>query len=323
MTDVSSPFAGGIDSEDPRYPRRPTTEEKSLGFPSGPADIALFNGLLNMIYREFKTLADAAGVSGSDANFNLLRDSIDALISAATGGGEGAGYILLSQARARLPIHFEVLSADGKVNVSSPSAGTVRVPGGVDFLHRGIFTFQSAETDFSTDGNKTYHIRWNPDDGFNINDLADGGYNPSALAETDASFDGAYDDALIARVITNASNIATITNLANLSDLRSVQYVNGANGSRVGENGAAFDFEFPLNWSRTPRTYNFGVFSKEYLASGPTDEDVAIFPYGNPPSAAGDRGTALSARPVTRYSSRFNMMMDQLTALTLEASFGA
>ena len=68
---------------------------------------------------------------------------------------------------------------------------------------------------FATLANKTYHLRWNPTDGFTLEDLADSGYNPSVLAEADTAFDSSYDDMLICRVVTNASNVATITNLVN------------------------------------------------------------------------------------------------------------
>lgn len=314
MTNVSTPFANDV----PDLRRRPTAEEIALGFPCGAADQTLLNGLIHMIYREMKVLADEAGVSGSDADYNILRDSVQALIAAATGEGESEGFVLMSQAQARLPIHFEIDSADGKINVSSPAAGTVRVPGGVSFVHRGIFQATTTETDFATAANKTYHLRWQKGTGFVLEDLADDAdYNPLALADANSEFDGTYDDALIARVVTNASNIATITNLTNRARLSSVQYVTGANAHAEGQNGSAFDFEFPLAWSRTPDRTSVSVYSRSYTTTAPYDEDQVVRAYGDP------TGSGLGARPVTRYSSRFSLMMDFTSSLRLEGSFGA
>lgn len=275
MTDVTTPFADGLPSD---QRRRPTAEEKSLGFPCGDADITLFNGFFHMLMREMKVLADEAGVSGSDADYNLLRDSIQALISAATGGGDTSNFVLFTQARARLPIHFEVISADGKVNISSPAAGTVRVPGGVSFIHRGIHQFSSAETDFATVANSTYHVRWNPTDGFNIQDLSDNvTYNPFVDAETDSGFDGTYDDALLARVVTNASNISTITNLVNrnrlVSETEYDEELDNTNNVFTAITGS----DVTLDWSRTPDIKTLSLSGVQAYRSQPTDEYLAQF----------------------------------------------
>lgn len=198
--------------------RLPTETEREQGFLCGPADRTLFTGLFNRIESEIGDVIQYAGIAGDDTNFSQLRQAILALIDAATGGNP-AGYILETQARARLPIYPEVQNTDGRIVVTSPGVGQVRLPGGVNFLHRGIFQLTTLQTDFATDASKIYHLRWDPTNGFRLRDLAAVGYNPTALTETNATFDSAYDDMLVARVITNSSNIPTITNLANKNRL--------------------------------------------------------------------------------------------------------
>jgi hypothetical protein len=220
MADFSTPFGSNADK------RFPTTTEKANGFPCGPASQALHNGLQFRVESEIGHVIDHAGIVQTDDRMTQLREAIEALISAATGGNP-AGYILMDQARARLPIFPEVLNTDGRIVVTSPAAGAVRLPGGVDFLHRGIFTLTTAQADFATAASKIYHLRWDKTNGFRLRDLADAaGYNPSAFAETNAAFDSTHDDMLIARVVTNASNVATITNLANKDRL----YADGNSG---------------------------------------------------------------------------------------------
>lgn len=170
--------------------------------------------------REIDHVISFFGLTPANTDKQQLRKAIEAAISAATGGGDTSQFLLVSQARARLPIFPEIQSADGKMNVTSPSAGTVQVPTAVTFSHRGIYPVSTSDyieddRTFATLANKTYHLRWNPDDGFSLEDLADSGYNASVLAESNVAFDSAYDDMLIARVVTSAGNVATITNLVN------------------------------------------------------------------------------------------------------------
>jgi hypothetical protein len=211
MADFTPPFA-----EDGER-RLPTTTEQALGLSCDPQQLReLLNGIFNLHQGQIKTIADEAGVTPSgDGDKTLLNRAVLALIAAATGGGDTSAFVLFSQARARLPIFPEVLNTAGTIVVTAPSTGTVRVPAGTSFLHRGIFTVTTTQTDFSTDPSKTYHLRWNPTDGFVMRDLASGTYNPGTLAEANVAFDSTFDDMLVARVITNSSNVATITNLAN------------------------------------------------------------------------------------------------------------
>lgn len=213
MADFDPPF------DDSGERRVPTPDEQANGFLCGPADRALFGGLFHRLESELGAVIAAAGITQSNDDYTQVLQAIQALIDAATGEGGDENYVLMSQARVRLPIFPEIMSGDFRINVSSPAAGTVRVPSGVQIRHRGIYEFTTVQTDLSTSANKVYHLRWNPSDGFTLNDLANGTYNPGTLAEGDVSFDTTFDDMLVARVTTNGSNIATITNLANAARL--------------------------------------------------------------------------------------------------------
>lgn len=199
--------------------RLPTATERDLGFPLGPADQQLFNGIIHRIEAELGNLITHAGLTPTDDRFTQVREAVLAMIAAATGGGDPSAYLLLSQARARLPIFPETQTVDNKLGVTTLSAGTVRVPGGVTVLHRGVFPIVTAQQDFATDASKTYHVRQASDGTFTLKDLASGVYNAGSDPETDPAFDSTYDDVLHARVVTNSSNIATITNLRNASRL--------------------------------------------------------------------------------------------------------
>ncbi|MGO7149004.1 hypothetical protein ACCS52_26570 [Rhizobium ruizarguesonis] len=206
--------------------------------------------------REIMAVLAAAGIPGSSDDLTQLLQAIQFLIAAATGGGDTSNFVLMPAARARLPIFPEILTADGRIPVTSPSAGQVRVPAGYDFLHRGIFAVTTVQTDFATAANKTYHLRWSSVAGFALKDLADSGYNPTALAETDESFDSSYDNMLVARVVTNASNVPTITNLVNLNRLEAETTTAGS-GTSAGDNNS-YSNTFTLNWSRTPKAQVVG-----------------------------------------------------------------
>lgn len=260
MANFNPPFSTGADK------RLPTSDERQQGFDCGPADRELFNGLFFRLESEIGSVVSHAGITQTDDRHTLLREAIEALIDAATGGGDPDQFLLMTQARTRLPIYPEVLSADGRITIIPAGAGAVRVPGGVSFLHRGIFPINTAQTDFATVASKTYHLRWNPTDGFQLKDVSDLTYNPATLPEADQMFDTGFDDMLVARVITNSGNVATITNLANknqlwwsqntgrLTDLfldPTNQY--GSFGARRNNN------TFTYGWGRTPRIDSINV----------------------------------------------------------------
>jgi hypothetical protein len=237
--------------------RAPTANEKSLGFPCGPVSQALFNFLINRLEGNIDNIADQAGVTAAaEDDATVLFRAVDALIAAAIGSGDTSNFVLFTQARARLPIFPEVQNTAGTIVVTAPSTGTVRVPAGTNFLHRGIFLITTAQTDFPTDPSKTYHLRWNPTDGFVLRDLASGVYNPSTLAEGNAAFDSSFDDMLVARIVTNSSNVATITNLSNKNILRNLLLIDEAfTRTTAAGTGGIWVAPFtptPLNWARTP-----------------------------------------------------------------------
>lgn len=238
--------------------------EREQGFPCGPADQRLFNGMFNRIEAEVGHVIDYAGLTGSDADLTQLRQAIQQLILSGIAGLVDTGsvpsidtsqFVLIGQARARLPIFPEILNTTGLMGVTSPAPGTIRVPASVTFQHRGIFPIVTVLEDFATAINKTYHLRWTPAlaglQGIVLKDLSDVGYNPTSAAETDPKFDSKYDDMLIARIITNGSNIATITNLVNFDRLRAEIYDAGAM-TNPGSNDATRTINPAWNWSRKP-----------------------------------------------------------------------
>lgn len=214
MADFNLPFASNGER------REPTADEQDSGFGCGPAQLPLFNWMFYALQAEINKVMLEGGITPSNGDMTQLWQAIQAMIDASTGGGDPATYLLVSQARARLPIFPEVLNTNGHFGVTSPGTGQVRIPAGVNFQHRGIYPIATVQTDLATDPSKTYHLRWNPTDGFALKDLASVVYNPSTLAETVETFDSAYDDMLCARVITNSSNVPTITNLINRNVLR-------------------------------------------------------------------------------------------------------
>jgi len=233
--------------------------------------------------RELNHLIEFAGLTPGTGDLEQVRKAIAEMISIATGGGDTSNFVTFPFARAQLPFFPNVLSADGKINVTSPSGGTVQVPTSVTFQHRGIYPVSTSdyiedERTFTTLANKTYHMRWNPVDGFSLKDLANSGYNASVLAETNFAFDAGYDDMLFSRVVTNGSNVATITNLVNKAVLAVEEMIIGTNVRSSGTNNTLLDFESSFNWARRPTTFSFCVARK--VNNQGSDADFNIRPIG-------------------------------------------
>lgn len=249
MANFTPPFS----TTGPR--RNPTSDEKANGFACGPADQLLFNGLFHRIESELNEIITYAGLTPTDGQLNQVRQAIQAMIAAATGGGEPEDYLLINQAAARLPFYPEVISSDGRINLTSPAGGTVRIPAGVNFLHRGIALKTTVQSDFATVNSRTYHVRWSESGGYVMRNLSDNAYNPDARAETDPLFDSTFDDMLIARVVTNSSNVATITNLAN-KDRLFAQFAKASIESATGSAGGWSILPWltgVVDWARTPK----------------------------------------------------------------------
>lgn len=318
MADFSIPF--GRDAEK----RLPTQAERENGFPCGPASQILFNGMFNRIEAELGEVISFAGLSGTDDRNTLVREAIEALIAAATGNADTSQYLLISQARSRLPIFPEIESADNKINIYSPATGTIRIPGGVNFMHRGIFPVTTVETDFSTDASKTYHIRWNTTDGYQMLDLASGTYNPNTLSEDDEEFDTKYDDMLLARVITNSSNVATITNLVNRNRVSINEFLLGTSLTYNGQNGATFSFDREFNWSRKPDVYHVSNIGAEMI-NNRDDHDYNIREANlDPTRFAGNLNSGGSTRisriSLNRYNFGSTLTCDGATAASIMLS---
>lgn len=314
MADFSPPFGsvGGVN-------RSPTVDEQNDGFSCGDADLTLFNRLFGRLEAEMKAIQDAGGISGTEGDDTTVLQAIEALISAATGGGDTSQYVLFSQAQARLPIFPEVTTNNGVIAVTAPSTGTIRVPASATILHRGIRTYTTAETDFATSSSKTYHLRWNPTDGFALKDLADTGYNPTVAAETNPAFDSAYDDMLVARVVTNSSNVATITNLANKARLWKVEGQAATNYQTPETNTARGDVSVLLNWARTPTSKGFSrVYLSGTWTSAAADHDEVMYVLGGYPATS-----PINEIPATRYAINYTMLYDFSSAFAHQVTAGA
>jgi len=255
---------------------------------------ALFDGMIVV------TEAVATNTAASTANvFGLgikaLRTYADAALSggevvlgrptawrykAAANGGAGAWLILPwaaapavsepgepgSEPWALLPIYPEITNA-GNVATITSAAGQVVLAAGQTILWRGWQTWSSdsltlAQRTFATAASKTYHLRLNRLTGvLALRDLADATYNPGGLAETNAAFDTSYDDALLARVVTNASNVATVTPLKNKPTLSySATHATGDFSTTTTE-PANYTYmavmNGTLNWARAPMVQSF------------------------------------------------------------------
>ncbi|RIY00225.1 hypothetical protein D3218_13145 [Aureimonas flava] len=240
--------------------RFPTSDERQDGFDCGPADRELFDGLFHRIEAEIGEVIKYAGIEQTDTDLTQLRKAIQAIISTALPSDDGeeidpTQFVLMAQARARLPIFPEINTSDGRITIVAAGTGTVRLPGGVTFTHRGIYPISTTQQDFPTAPSKVYHLRWTPGENFQLRDLSDTTvYNPGSLPETSPAFDSKYDDMLIARVITNSSNIATITPLANKNVLAG-EFFNEFTFPQL-RPGAVSDpilaSAIDINWARTP-----------------------------------------------------------------------
>ncbi|MDD1499816.1 hypothetical protein PVA19_15445 [Agrobacterium sp. CNPSo 3708] len=210
--------------------------------------------------REIMAVIAAAGLTPDPADLTQLLQAIQNIVDAATGGAGDANYVLMNQARVRLPIFPEVQTADGRLPVISPTANTVRLMPGYNFVHRGIFNVTTLQQDFMTLPSKTYHLRWNPNDGYSLKDLSDALYNPGGLTEDNIAFDTTYDEMLIAKVVTNASNVAVITSLSNKADIF-LNQITDLTSSIVGfdTHGSYAPYSHTYNWSRMPRNFDLGV----------------------------------------------------------------
>lgn len=217
---------------------------------------------LNGILAQVRRAIVGMGVPIDNADDDMLLKAIQAATVT-------IDAITKSQARANMPLHAEVLSADGRIGITG-STGQALIGTTGAFVWRGLFridlaSFAVGDRTFALAPNKTYHLRWHapgtgaatpvesfPNGRFVLRDLADGGYNPTAAAETSQIFDSTHDDVLLARIVTDASNVPTITRLANRLQLFHTERKTGL-GSAIGNGSLAFSSSITLGWGRTPR----------------------------------------------------------------------
>lgn len=227
--------------------------------------------------RGFRDQNRAAGLIGTEVNaawLNATQEEILAVIISAGIAPNADIWTQLLEAidkkveavRVLLPIYPDVLTVDGKFTVTQTSAGVVSVAAGTTWTMRGGKARTSVLTPLATAASKLYHLRYR-DGVFALFDIGSLVYNPSSLAETDTTFDTTYDDMLVAKVVTDGSNVATITTLVNRPKLAILQ------NKRITTPGALnwttkSGTAITLNWARTPeraaaslseiRSYNSG-----------------------------------------------------------------
>lgn len=268
--------------------------------------------------REIVTVLTSVGLEPDGNRVDQLNEAIDLKIDLVTGGGENPLNDLLNLLRARLKIYPEILTADGRFNLTVPSTGNVRIPAGIEILHRGVFPITTAEQTFATVANKTYHLRYRftGTPGWSLVDVSDSGYNPSALPEANSAFDTGYDDMISHRVMTDASNVATITALANKDRLDAV--VDMTAGAIVASN------------TNTARQTQTGVYD---FARTPKRKGFTRTSLGTPTTPAGSDqdeyiytaypGSPVYDIPADRYQSTFIYARDHMTGSRLLLSVGA
>jgi hypothetical protein len=204
---------------------------------------------------------------------------------------DGTYYQLMNDTPPRqrlfLPFYPEVTFPSTAAMIVNPATGTVTVDISQKFVWRGTVEFYTSafpigERQLTTLPSKTYHLRWHapgtgdasniityPRGHFMLKDATDSVYNPAKLKEDDKKFDSHYDDMLVARVVTNASNVPTVTALENRIKLtKFVQRLTEKNVWDVAWGGIGASDPVTLNWSRIPRTFNvrYGNMLREYDA---------------------------------------------------------
>ena len=204
---------------------------------------------------------------------------------------------------------FPEVETDGGVLAVSATTGQVTVQSGKTFIHRGTRRISTSDTalggrQFATSANKTYHLRWRWNAGapaYVLLDLANAGYNPGGAAETSTGFDSEYDDMLIARVVTNGSNVPTVTALKNLHSLRDVIFnlgdVPGAPGNALSRTATE-----TYNWARRPDL----LPSMTYINSGSSGANPNAFQGGD----THDHDEIITVSSVTRYAWTLDLMRD-------------
>ena len=159
------------------------------------------------------------------------------------------------RSRQGLQVYPEILTDDFKLGLTEGTLSVV-VDAGQSFVWRGVF--EVSTSDYSEEGRTfslsseaaTYHLRWNPDDGFVLNSLADTeSYNPDSLAASDSNFDTDYNDMLIAKIVVGTSQISSIVRYSNRARL----FLAGTYDEIIDTSNSWEAFtSLTLEWARTP-----------------------------------------------------------------------
>lgn len=200
--------------------------------------------------------------------------------SAAADSAAGAFLIepwaLAMQGLDRLPIYPEIDTGSNKLALTA-TTGQIVVDAGQRFRHRGhrvIYTSDTASGSrtFATSANKTYHLRWTWSAGAGSYSLVD--LTSASPAESDRSYDSTYDRMLIAKVVTNGSNVLTVTPYVNKHDLNARGELAFTavtwSGDFVAPSALAHGTVVTLDWGRRPRVATSMMTSISTVATGDT-----------------------------------------------------
>jgi hypothetical protein len=215
------------------------------------------------------------------------------------------------------PFFPEVETADNKLAVTA-ATGSVVVAEGQTFVHRGTRRIATSDTllanrTFSTSANKTYHLRWRWNNGspaYGLFDTADAGYHGGNIFETSNGFDTKYDDMLIARVVTNGSNVPTVTPLVNRHQLLTSIQLSAELGGTPNNTRTA-DVSWPsLNWARRPVLHP----ARTTCTVGPVNTDGAGEFTG---SATHDHDESIQITSYSRYGFGFTVLRDYMRTIEI------
>lgn len=213
------------------------------------------------------------GSTGTPTTGDLeqVRKAVEALIASAIDSlSIGGEFLLKSDAYQNMLFFPETVTGGGLISISAIT-GQATIAAGQEIIWRGVkristTSFTTAALQFATVANKSglkncYHLRLYfpghanapaatyPNGRFMLRDLADAAYNPGALDETSTTFDSKYDDMLVARITTNASNALTITAVRNKDELLASETFVSA---YVSSGSVQHSFVSTINFGRTP-----------------------------------------------------------------------
>lgn len=281
----------------------PDADYVDRNVPGVPVGSKIPAAVPNWTQREIVDVITKAGLAPDDVL--QLADAIIVL------GGVAAVEIAQKN-----PVFPEIL-ASGSVFTFSTSTGQIIVASGIQWQHRGLSSFDSADIlsadrTFATTASKTYHLVWDapgtgdatpaatyPNGRFQLIDRT--GASP---AEGDPSYDGTFDRMLIARVVTNGANALTVTALRNKAVLKGDADIS-ATPTLVSGNGYRAEYVPTWNWGRTP-SMSFNAFVVATSIAGVGGEQAGV--------EGGANFTNVFAR------SRYGASVDVLTDFNAESN---